>query len=141
MPDAKTSLVPPRWGDPFTNENGQVLRRPQAWIDEISRILSNDVLNLAGLEDRIAELEPNYIVIDATDSPYSAKNNDYLLVLMDAGDVVVNFPADGRFFVSRKGGSNTLTLNETVNGKPTPTILFDGTTMAIAKIIIDWRFV
>lgn len=40
---AKTSLVATRWGDPFTDEEGRPLRRPQAWIDEVTRILGDEI--------------------------------------------------------------------------------------------------
>lgn len=112
-------------------------------IDEINilelRVEVNE-FDIAALDVRVTELEPNYIPIDSTDSPYQAANNDYLLVDVNGGDVIINFPADGRFWVSRKGDPNDLTLNETVSGDLNPLILFDQSTAGLFKVGTEWRW-
>ncbi len=102
--------------------------------------LNGIITDINALEVRIVELEPNYIAIDATDSPYLAANNDDLLVDMGLGPVDIVFPASGRFSVSRLGSSNDLTLLETVSGDENPLILFDRSTASMAYIT-EWRWV
>ena len=138
------SVIATRRGESFSDKNGVPNNRSIVWIEEVTRRVNdanNGLDSIPAIIDRLDELEPNFIVIDNTDSPYQAANNDYILADMSLGDVTVNFPTSGRFSVSRDGADNDLTLNETVSECATPLIRFDKSTATMAKIVNDWRYV
>jgi len=133
-------LIAPNRDETFVDESRKPERRPIRWIEEVTRYINENTSNNGSLEDRVDELEPQYIVIDATDSPYTAANNDYILCDMSLGNVNVTLPASGRLHVSRDGVPNTLTLIGTVNGTINPTIAFSGSCASMAYIT-GWRYV
>jgi hypothetical protein len=90
-------------------------------------------------ETDIAKTLPVYVSITSADSPYQASDMEYLLCDMSITDIDVLFPAEGRIWVSREGASNTLTMQETINGMVNPLILFDNTARSFAKIGENWR--
>lgn len=137
---ARKTFTAPNWGDSFVNKDGVPVRRSQAWIDEVSRIVNNEIADLSDVEDRLDELEPNFVVVTNAESPYAAANNDYILADMSSGDVTITLPSSGRLSVARDGVLNTLTLTGMVNGDVNPEILFDGSTASMA-FITEWRYV
>jgi hypothetical protein len=98
------------------------------------------VAEINDLDARVTALEPQYVTITSADSPYQANDMDYILCDMD-GDIDVLVPISGRFWVSRDGASNTLTIVGTINDCVDPEILFDGTSRTFAKIVDDWRVI
>lgn len=134
-------IVPPRWGEPFVDENGVPYRIPQGWINSVSRIGNGYQDAIDANTARIVELEPQYRVVTSADSPVTAANNDYILADMSTGDVIIALPADGRLHVSRSGASNTLTLEGTIEGEVDPTIVADGDSPALAFIGTEFRYV
>lgn len=135
--------IAPRRGDPFTDGNGIPSHRSMVWIESVTGFANGLSDQIDIIEDRLDELEPQYIEIDNADSPYTGANNDYILVDMDAGPVDVVMPTSGRLSVSRKhitGGANALTLIGTINGEVDPEILFDGSCATMAYIA-EWRYV
>lgn len=118
----------------------RTLQAMEAVFEVVPSELNSIITDFNALEVRVTALEPNYIAIDATNSPYTAADNDYLLVDMSLGDVDIVFPAFGRFSVSRLGEINVLTLLETVSGDLNPTIDFDRSAATMA-FITEWRYV
>jgi hypothetical protein len=138
---ATKPLQPPRHGDPFVDRMGAPLQWPQAWIDEVTRVVNTDLSDLTALSVRVAALEPQYVTKGNADSPYSAVDMDYVTADMDgSGDLIVVLPSTGRVWITRDGSSDTLTLEGTVNGVVDPTILFDGTTVALWHNGTEWRY-
>ena len=135
------NVIATRRGEEFADKDGVPNHRSMVWIEEVTRRVNDANDDVGSTEDRLDELEPNYIVIDATDSPYAAANNDYLLADMSVGNVDVTLPALGRLSISRDGASNTLTLVGTVNGVTDPTIVADGDAPALAFIGTEFRYV
>lgn len=132
------NTIAPNRGEQFVDSRGVPLPVPMRWIEEISRILNS---NTSSIESRLDALEPQFVVKDATDSPYSAVDMDFILADMSAGDLTIVLPSSGRVWVSRSGSSNTLTLQGTVNGVTNPTIVSDGDAPAMAYIGTEWRYV
>jgi hypothetical protein len=128
-------IVAPNRSEVFTDKGGfAASERIRRWIEEVTRI-SNQT------DSSSSAVTPTYVSITSADSPYTASDNDYILADMSLGDIDINFPASGRFAVSRKGEDNDLTLNETVSEEENPLILFDKSTASLAKIDSEWRWV
>jgi hypothetical protein len=134
-------LVNPSYQHAFVNQQGFLEPRVRRWVDEVSRIGTLNGETIDSILDRLDELEPQFVTKDNTDSPYSAKNMDYILADMSLGDLDIILPSSGRVFVSRFGGSNTLTLIGTVNGVVDPIIVADGDAPAMVFIGSEWRYV
>ena len=117
-------IVPPNRSDAFVDNRGFAGgERVRRWIEGIT-----DAVN------------PKLANPGTGDSPYYAKDGEYILCDMSAGDITVVLPPEGKLWVSRKGASNTLTLQGTVSGTVDPTINYDGSTAALAYIT-EWRYV
>ena len=130
------NLIGTRRGDEFVDQSGVPTRRSQAWIESVTQISNS---SFGTINDRLDELEPQYRTIDSNDSPFQASNNDYIMVDMSVSDVDILVPTEGRFFVTREGSSNDLTIVGTVNGVINPKILFDNTARSFAKFDDGWR--
>tara|TARA_R110000803_G_C11760239_1_gene293816 strand:+ start:93 stop:482 length:390 start_codon:yes stop_codon:yes gene_type:complete len=118
----------------FANQDGFVSsERVRRWIEGITRIVNNGTFD-------ISALKPSYNVITTSDSPYAAVDNEYILCTMD-GNITITLPASGRIHVSRSGASNTLTLTGTVNGGTNPILLGDGSSVSLAYIGTEFRYV
>lgn len=131
---ATNRLFAPNRASPIVDRQGMAIHGAQVFFEEIERILTDTNAN-------VANLTPVYVSKDNSDSPYSASDMEYVLADMSAGDLTIVLPSSGRVWVSRKGASNTLTIQGTVNGTVDPTINFDGTAVAMAYISTEWRFV
>ena len=128
------SVVAPNRSFPFTDKDGYADgERVRRWIEEITRIVNGAVFDLSALK-------PSYNVITTLDSPYAAVDNEYILCTMD-GNITITLPASGRIHVSRSGASNTLTLTGTVNGAINPTLSGDGSSVSLAYIGTEFRYV
>lgn len=119
-------LSPPRADEPLLNELGLPTTRLHRFF--------------ASLSERTQNREVSYVSIASANSPYQIIDGQHILADMD-GDIAVTPPASGRFWISRKGASNTLTISGTVNGVSNPTIAFDGTGMAAAFMGGEWRWI
>jgi hypothetical protein len=128
-------IVPPNRSEPFVDDRGFAAgERIRRWIEEVTRVLNSS-------NTTATDATPSFVSITASDSPYAGTDNDYILCDMSGGDIVVQLPASGRLWVSREGGSNTLTLQGTVNGTVNPEIKYSGNAAAIAYIDSEWRYV
>lgn len=56
--------------------------------------------------DAISVLEPQYKTITASESPYTAATNDYILADVTLGNVDITPPTPGRIHVSKTGGGS-----------------------------------
>ena len=122
------SVMPnaPLRDDPLVDERGHAELPAQVFFED--------------LETSVLDLQPAYSPISSANSPYTASNNEYVLADMSTGDVDILPPPNGRFYISRKGASNALTILATVNGTLNPTVDSDGDSAALA-FIGEWRFV
>lgn len=121
-------IIPPKWGESFVDASGVPLRRPQGWIDAITRI-SNSAN--ADVSDRLDKLEPQFVSITVADSPYTPTTMDYIVADTSGGDITIVLGSTERLFVSKESSSNKVILQGTINGATDPEILFDGTGIAL----------
>lgn len=134
-------ITAPLRDEPLVLNNGYASFTAQVFFEELDRVINEDSTNIVTLTLSVSALEPSYTLIDSTDSPYSASDNDYLLCEMSAGSITVVLPSEGRLHISRDGASNTLTLEGTVQGEIDPTIDNDGDGPSLAFIGTEWRYV
>lgn len=127
------TLIAPKWGEAFVDKTGVPGRRPQRWIDEVSRIVNTNENNST----------PTYPEVGTGDSPYQLLDNQFITVDMSGGDFVVILPSESSFGVgiSREGAENSLTIQGTVNGEVDPEILFDDTGIRLFKNDTEWRYI
>lgn len=125
-------VIAPKRGEQFVDpKTGVPLPRPMSWIEQSSLILNS---NFDSVLSRLDKLEPQYVQIDATDSPYTIAEMDYVECDMSAGDVSLFCPATvERFWFVKNGDANTLTLNNTIGGEANPEFLFNNTARAVAR--------
>ena len=92
------------------------------------------------LTEQVNELYPVDKTVTSSLSPYTASSGQRILCDMSGGSITIVLPSSGALAVSRKGASNTLTLQGTVNGDVDPTILYDGSTASLAYFGTEWRY-
>ena len=105
------TVIPPKWGDPFVDKTGVPGRRPQRWIDEVSRIVNTNK----------NESTPVFVNIGAGASPYAASSNEYIVCDMSSGDIEIQLPSSAAFpiHVARDGDGNVLSVTGSIaKGSP-----------------------
>lgn len=124
------AIVAPNRSEPFTEPSGFIAgERIRRWVEGITSTINNLVVQ-----------SPTYSAVTTADSPYLAVDDEYILCTMD-GNITITLPATGRVHVSRSGASNTLTLAGTVNGATNPTLSGDGSSVSLAYIGTEFRYV
>lgn len=137
---ATKPLQPPRWGDPFVDKVGAPLQWPQAWIDEVTRVVNTDLSDLSALKERVTENEDDLadhesrITVLETPRTISFQNADYTITETTESGVVANHAtgvievmlidadliADMDFFVQNASANGTVHLltqdDQTISG-------------------------
>lgn len=95
----------------------------------------------------LSYVNPTISEIDNADSPYTASDNEIIIVDMSAGAVEIDLPASATFGVKilREGATNALTvdpnLTDTIRGAATLTINGDDTAVNLIKSGTDWKVI
>jgi hypothetical protein len=143
MTTSNKNLVAPNWGERFVNKDGFPNRRPQAWVDEITRILTEEIQDLSDLEDRVELLERERVTVTATESPYQAKDSDLILCDMSLGDIEISLPSANSSSVgvsiARNGSENELSVTGSIAKGSPMFIRRDNSRADMISDGVEWR--